>query len=127
MVTPKPIIVTGAMRSPEAPGADGPANLASAILVAARPEAENLGPAVLFGDEIHAPHLVRKIHSSRPHAFTSDPFGPMGHIVEGRLDLQVRPTLSRDPLRVRGPVPAGPVIPAGLGLDTETNAQRKSA
>jgi L-asparaginase len=122
MVTPKPIIVTGAMRSPEAPGADGPANLASAILVAASPEAENLGPAVLFGDEIHAPHLVRKIHSSRPHAFTSDPFGPMGHIVEGRLDLQMRPTLSRDPLRVRGPVPAVPVIQAGLDLEPETIA-----
>ncbi len=118
----QPVIVTGAMRSPEAPGADGPANLASAILVAASPEADGLGPAVLFGDEIHAPHLVRKIHSSRPHAFTSDPFGPMGHIVEGRLDLQMRPTLNREPLRTRGPVQAVPILQAGLDLEPETVA-----
>lgn len=122
MANPKPVVVTGAMRSPEAPGADGPANLASAILVAASPEAEDLGPAVLFGDEIHAPHLVRKIHSSRPHAFTSDPFGPIGHIVEGRLDLQMRPTFRQEPLRACGPVPPVPVIQAGLDLEPETVA-----
>ena len=122
MATPKPVVVTGAMRNPEVPGADGPANLASAILVAASPAADGLGPAVLFGDEIHAPHLVRKIHSSRPHAFTSDPFGPMGHIVEGRLDLQMRPTLQHETLRVRGPVPPVPVIQAGLDLEPETIA-----
>jgi L-asparaginase len=122
MTTQKPVVVTGAMRNPEAPGADGPANLASAILIAASPAAEGLGPAVLFGDEIHAPHLVRKIHSSRPHAFTSDPFGPMGHIVEGKLDLQMRPTRQREQLRVRGPVLPVPIIQAGLDLEPETIA-----
>ena len=122
MPTSKPVVVTGAMRSPEAAGADGPANLASAIFVAANREAEGLGPAVMFGDEIHAPHLVRKIHSSRPHAFTSDPFGPMGHIVEGRLDMQMRPTLVRKPLRVGGPVLPVPIIQAGLDLEPETVA-----
>lgn len=122
MPTTCPVVVTGAMRHPEVPGADGPANLAAAILVAASPDAEGLGPCVLFGDEIHAPHLVRKIHSSRPHAFTSDPFGPMGHVVEGRVDLQMRPTRRSTPLRVRGAVPAVPVIQAGLDLEPETIA-----
>lgn len=122
MTNPKPVVVTGAMRSPEAPGADGPANLASAILIAASQEAEGLGPVVLFSDEIHAPHLVRKIHSSRPHAFTSDPFGPMGHIVEGRLDLQMRPTRQCEQLRVRSPIPPVPIIQAGLDLEPETIA-----
>ncbi|WP_283214592.1 asparaginase [Sphingopyxis sp. L1A2A] len=122
MATAKPVVVTGAMRHPEAPGADGPANLASAILVAASGQADGLGPLVLFGDEIHAPHLVRKIHSSRPHAFTSDPFGPMGHIVEGRLDLQMQPTLKHRPLRVESPVLAVPVLQAGLDLEPETVA-----
>lgn len=122
MATQKPVVVTGAVRSPEAPGADGPANLASAIMVAASPDADGFGPIVLFGDEIHAPHLVRKIHSSRPHAFTSDPFGPMGHIIEGMLDIQMRPTRRSEPLRVRGPLPAVPVIQAGLDLEPETIA-----
>ena len=127
MPTPCPVVVTGAMRHPEAPGADGPANLASAILVAASPDARGLGPCVLFGDEIHAPHLVRKIHSSRPHAFTSDPFGPMGHIVEGRLDLQMRPTRRSAPLRVHGPISPVPVIQAGLDLEPETIAAFSNA
>lgn len=122
MPTICPVVVTGAMRHPDAPGADGPANLAAAILVAASPDAQGLGPCVLFGDEIHAPHLVRKIHSSRPHAFTSDPFGPMGHIVEGKVDLQMRPRRRNAHLRVRGAIPAVPVVQAGLDLEPETIA-----
>jgi L-asparaginase len=122
MTASKPVVVTGAMRGPGTPGADGPANLASAILVAASPEADSLGPTVLFGDEIHAAHLVRKIHSSRPHAFTSDPFGPIGHIIEGRLDLQMRPTLRLEPLRLQGRAPPVPIIQAGLDLEPETVA-----
>lgn len=120
--TEQPVVITGAMRSPDEPGPDGPANLNAAIRVAASKEARGLGPVVLFGDELHAPHLVRKIHSSRPHAFTSDPFGPMGHIVEGMLDLQMRPTRRSEQLRVCGAIPPVPIIQAGLDLEPETIA-----
>jgi L-asparaginase len=120
LLTDRPVVVTGAMRSPGEQGADGPANLAASIMVAASPVAAGLGPVVLFGDEIHAPHLVRKIHSSRLHAFTSDPFGPIGHIVEGDVDLQMRSIEWRKPLRLGGPVPAVPVVQVGLDLEPET-------
>jgi L-asparaginase len=46
----------------------------------------------------------------------------MGHIVEGRLDLQMRPTRRSAPLRVHGAVPPVPVIQAGLDLEPETIA-----
>ena len=40
----KPIMVTGAMRNPTLPGADGPGNLAAAFMAAARPRPVRSGP-----------------------------------------------------------------------------------
>ena len=114
----RPVVVTGAMRSPDQAGADGPANLVAAIRVAMDPIAT--GVLVLFGDEIHAAHLVRKVHSSRVHAFSSEPFGPIGHVEENvvRLEFESRTRLPR--LELAGAVPVVPVIQTGLGLEAET-------
>ena len=125
--TDHPVVVTGAMRNSSEPGPDGPANLNAAILVAASSEARGLGPVVLFGDELHAPHLVRKIHSSRPHAFSSEPFGPIGHIVEGRLDLAMTSRKSPSGMQLGAAIQAVPVIQAGLDLEPETIAAFSSA
>ena len=116
----KPVVVTGAMRSAGEIGADGPANLAAAIRVAANPAAAGQGPLVLFGQEVHAAHLVRKVHSSRPHAFSSEPFGPIGHVVEGHLRFELATIADLPGLSVGGPVPAVPVLQAGLDLEPET-------
>lgn len=78
-----PIVLTGAMRNPTLPGADGPANLAAAIRVAAAPTARGRGALVVFLDEIHAARHVRKAHSTSPATFESPDAGPLGHVVEG--------------------------------------------
>lgn len=80
---PAPVVVTGAMRNPTLPGADGPANLASAIRVAASPVARGRGTLVVFLDEIHAARHIRKAHSTSPATFVSPDVGPLGHVVEG--------------------------------------------
>ncbi|VVT20028.1 Asparaginase [Sphingomonas sp. EC-HK361] len=116
----KPVVVTGAMRSAGEAGADGPANLTAAIRVAANPAANGQGPLVLFGQEVHAAHLVRKVHSSRPHAFSSEPFGPIGHVVEGHLRFELATIADLPRLSVGGAVPAVPVVQAGLDLEPET-------
>lgn len=87
-----PVVVTGAMRNPTLPGADGPANLLSAIQVAASAAARRLGAVVVLNDEIHAARFVRKTHTSNPATFRSDPVGPLGWISENRVRIVLRPT-----------------------------------
>lgn len=97
-----PIVVTGAMRHPNLPGADGPANLLAAIRVAASRTTRDLGVTVVFNDEIHPARFVQKTHTSNPATFRSPLTGPVGWITEGRVRLAARPTVYP-----RLPVPAG--------------------
>ncbi len=87
-----PVVVTGAMRNPTLPGADGPANLLAAIQVAASDVARGLGTVVVFNDEIHAARFVRKTHTSNPATFRSDPVGPVGWVSEHLPRVVLRPT-----------------------------------
>jgi L-asparaginase len=87
-----PIILTGAMRPPAAIGADGPANMVGAFTAAACPRAAELGPVVVFNDQIHTARFATKSHTTSLGAFLSPGAGPLGEIVEGRVDLWWQPT-----------------------------------
>ncbi|MFC7614216.1 asparaginase [Actinokineospora soli] len=78
-----PVVVTGAMRPPGSPGADGPANLYAAVKVATSADARGLGALVVMSDEVHGARFVRKGHTSSTGAFASPGFGPLGLVVEG--------------------------------------------
>lgn len=84
-----PVVMTGAMRLPGAAGYDGDANLRAAIAAAAHADATQLGPLVVFGDEIHLARWVAKVHTTRPAPFASPDFGPVGSVVEGRPQFTV--------------------------------------
>jgi L-asparaginase len=101
----EPLIVTGAMRSAQALGADGPANLAAAIAVAADTSSRDRGVLVVLNDEIHAAARVRKNHSSAPNAFCSPGFGPAGCVVAGDAVYGGQSARAR-PLPGRTPAPA---------------------
>ena len=88
----EPVVVTGAMRNPTLPGADGPANLLSAVRVATSEAARGLGAVVVLNDEIHAARYVQKTHASNPATFSSPWIGPLGWISEDKVRVAVRPT-----------------------------------
>lgn len=106
-----PTVVTGAMRNPTLPGADGPANLRAAVRVASAPVARALGTVVVMGDEIHDPLVARKAHTTLASAFSSGPgAGPIGSLVEGRVRLPYRP--AGPPLFAPGAAPRpGTTVP----------------
>lgn len=85
-----PIVVTGAMRNPTLPGADGPANLLAAVQVAASDEAKGLGTLVVANDEIHAARFVKKLHTTSTATFQSPLLGPVGWVIEGRTRIAAR-------------------------------------
>ena len=117
LVTSRPVVVTGAMRNPDQPGADGPANLRAAVAVASHGDAGDHGILVLFGDEIHSARFVRKVHSSRAHAFSSEPHGPVGHFAEDCVTFHTKVLQPMPHLRLEaGPLPV-PILQVGLDLE----------
>lgn len=86
-----PVVVTGAMRNPSQLGADGPANLLAAVVVAASQVAHGLGTLVVLNDEIHSARYVQKRHVSSPAAFGSPLTGAIGWVSEGQATIAMRP------------------------------------
>ncbi len=82
---PEPLVVTGAMRSSAAAGADGPANILTAVRCAVAPESRERGVLVAFDDEVHQARWVAKTDSMSTSAFRSPVFGPIGRCVEAEV------------------------------------------
>lgn len=105
----KPVVITGAMRGADAPGADGPANLLAAARVAASPIARGMGTLAVLNYDIHAARFVQKSHTALPSAFLSPLTGPLGVVAEGRTQLYCR--VARNPTL---PIADGPLPPVAL-------------
>ncbi|GAA1529005.1 asparaginase [Nocardioides humi] len=108
---PAPLVVTGAMRSAGAVGADGPANLLTAVRCALAPVSRDRGVLVAFGDEIHQARWVAKTDSMSPSAFRSPAFGPVGRCAESLVEYAAPPARV-PPLRLsRGQETGDPRVP----------------
>jgi L-asparaginase len=98
----KPVVMTGAMRpwaagTPDGPqviGADGPANLFNAIVLAASQATYCYGTVLMLGDEFHAARDVTKTSSYRMDTFQSREVGVLGWIDGPNMKV------SRAPARV---------------------------
>ena len=110
------VVVTGAMRRPDLPGADGPANLAAAVAVAADPGCRGLGVLAVLADEIHAARYLHKTHTTSIATFASPGAGPLGLVVEGKPRILLRPPQPTvvPPLRLRRPARVA-LVTLGLG------------
>jgi L-asparaginase len=89
--SPKPVVVTGAMRTATQLGYDGMLNLAAAIRVAAAPEARGYGTLVVFNDQLFAASDAQKTHSQQANAFEAPGSGPLGSVEGERVWLRQRP------------------------------------
>lgn len=62
----RPVVFTGAQRRPDEPGADGPANLSTAITAAIELATRSAGGCyVAFNEELHAARDVVKAHTHK--------------------------------------------------------------
>lgn len=92
------IAVTGAMRNPTLPGADGPANVRSAALTALSDQVSGLPATLVFNDEVHDPRFVTKSHTTSTAAFSSGPvLGAIGWLSEDDLRLPHSPRALQSP------------------------------
>ncbi|WP_026673013.1 asparaginase [Alkalihalobacterium bogoriense] len=90
-----PVVVTGAMRSSNELGSDGPHNLISAVRTVVSPEASDKGVLVVLNDEIHTAKNVTKTHSSNIATFQSPQYGPIGIVTKKGVSFHHMP-VSRD-------------------------------
>lgn len=91
--SPKPIIVTGAMRSSNELGADGPLNLLQSVRVAVSEQAIGKGVLVVFNDEIHTAKNVTKTHASNISTFQSPQYGPIGIATKQAISFHHMPII----------------------------------
>jgi len=81
----RPVVLTGAMRPPSAPDADGPANLLAAVAVAADPESGRRGVLVVADGRIHRARDLAKTHTTRLDALTSVGAAPLGTVAVSQV------------------------------------------
>ncbi len=76
--SPKPVVLTGAMRPATALSADGPLNLLQAVRVAACPRARGRGVLLAFNGRIHGADRLRKVRGTQVDVFSSGEAGVLG-------------------------------------------------
>lgn len=103
-----PVVITGAMRNSSELSWDGPANLMSAIQVAAASEAHGRGTMVVMDERMVQGSEVVKTHTEEAGTFRSPNWGPLGIIDKGRV-LFYRESRRRPPL-----APGAPTLPVDL-------------
>ena len=74
--TDRPVVLTGAMKTADDPGWDGPANLIAAVGAVTSRYDRDVGVGVMMAGTLHAARRAAKSHTEAFTAFTSGDHGP---------------------------------------------------
>jgi L-asparaginase len=111
-----PVVITGAMRNSSELSWDGPANLMSAVEVAASRDARGRGTMVVMDEEIVQGAEVVKTHTEAAGTFRSPNWGPLGITDKGRV-LFYRESRRKRPLQPDVPTTAVDLVKVVAGMD----------
>ncbi|RDY24171.1 asparaginase [Romboutsia maritimum] len=113
---PKPVIVTGAMRSSSELGYDGPSNLSSAVCTAISKKAINKGVLIVLNNEVMLASESTKTNTLALNTFQSVSGGPLGIIDCNELvlfkNLAKRTIIDTDIVE-----PKVALFKSGIGMD----------
>jgi L-asparaginase len=121
--SPRPVVLTGAMRPPTSVGSDADLNLLDAIRLAASPEAAGRGVLTILNQEIQSARDVTKSNAFRVDTFQSRDFGVLGFVDSDARVLfyrnVTRPHTTATPFDVRGrkELPRVDIVYAYAGAD----------
>ncbi|WP_223570306.1 asparaginase [Pseudomonas sp. BF-R-26] len=114
----EPLVLTGAMRSANQVGADGPANLLDACRVALAENSRQRGVHVVMNGQIHSANAVRKTDSLALQAFSSPIVGPAGMLMENTVNYLRLPVQRRVLPLPQQTTQKIALLEASLGADT---------
>lgn len=115
----RPVVFTGAQRPFDHPAADGPANLADALLVASSPTARDRGVLLAFDGQVHPARGTTKVDTLSTRGFDSPGRGPVLRVAGDRV-LPLSPSGRPAALPVdssRTELPRVDVVPVYVGAD----------
>lgn len=115
--SPKPVVVTGAMRASHEDGFDGPANLRDAVAAAASPGLSGAGVVVELAGTLEPADDVTKLHTTAFTTFGSPNGGTLGRVVDGQVVLE-RPRGARRAIDTERAERVH-LVTAGIGSDGE--------